>query len=334
MTKSLVFITGATGFIGSHTAEAVLRAGYRIRLSIRKAEQEAVIRKRHAAFESDIETILVPDLTHPESFNKALEDVDYILHVASPMPGQGEDFVKDYQKPAVDGTVALLDTALKFKQIKKVVIVSSVLAMLHLEDWGKTEFYARENTGEKINLDLSVPFPAGPEGYGKKYHASKILSHQATRDWLSANNPHFAVLTLHPVFVLGDSLIQETADQIGGINAWLWDSAITGTPRLGNIWVHVRDVADAHVKALEKDIPSGTEFILSAPGISWDKAASFIKEKFPEVESKLEPPINFNWSVETKAADELLGMKWRSQETILEDVFNQQLFLQGKRSSL
>jgi hypothetical protein len=33
-----VFITGSTGFIGSHVANAALAAGYRVRLGIRKYE--------------------------------------------------------------------------------------------------------------------------------------------------------------------------------------------------------------------------------------------------------------------------------------------------------
>lgn len=181
-------------------------------------------------------------------------------------------------------------------------------------------------------MDLSKPFPDGPAGYGPKYHASKILAHQATRDFLAARNPHFTVITLHPVFVLGASLIRETADDIGGINAMLLDSVTSGTPRFGNTWVHVQDVADAHVKALETDIPTGTEFILASPSNSWDRAATFIQEKFPEVESKLKGPFNKHWTSQTDAADQLLNIKWHPQERIVEDVFNQHLALQGKKN--
>lgn len=136
MAKQLVFITGATGFIGAQTTDAVLKAGYRVRLSIRKAEQEIGIKKRHAGFLKDVETTVIPDLTKSESFANALDGVDFVLHVASPMPGKAEDFVQEYQKPAVDGTLALLEAALKFKQIQKVVVVSSILALVPLEAYG------------------------------------------------------------------------------------------------------------------------------------------------------------------------------------------------------
>lgn len=45
MAMKTVFITGATGFIGSRVAEDTLQAGYRVRLSIRRAEQQQSLEK-------------------------------------------------------------------------------------------------------------------------------------------------------------------------------------------------------------------------------------------------------------------------------------------------
>lgn len=143
MAQQLVFITGATGFIGAQTTDSILKAGYRVRLSIRKAEQESGIRKRHAAFQGNVETVIIPDLSKPESFEKALDGVDHVLHIASPMPGTGDDFVQEYQKPAVNGTLAVLEAALKFKKIQKVIIVSSALALLAVEKFGVPEFHIK-----------------------------------------------------------------------------------------------------------------------------------------------------------------------------------------------
>ena len=129
MTKSLVFITGATGFIGAQVAEATLKAGYRVRLSVRKPEQEKVLQARYADFANDVETRIVPDLSNVESFSNALEGVDYVFHIASPMPGSGNNVHRDYVNPAVQATLACLKAALAHQQIKKVVIVSSALAL-------------------------------------------------------------------------------------------------------------------------------------------------------------------------------------------------------------
>lgn len=127
--STLILITGATGFIGSQVALVSLQAGYRVRLSIRKPEQEAVLRARYPNFNNQIETIIVPDITVRDAFELALDGVDYIFHLASPMPGGGSDLQTGYIDPAVKGTESVLFSALAFPRVKKVVIVSSLLAL-------------------------------------------------------------------------------------------------------------------------------------------------------------------------------------------------------------
>ena len=172
-----------------------------------------------------------------------------------------------------------------------------------------------------------MSFPDDFSGHALKYAASKVLAHQATRSFLENNSPHYKLITLHPTFVLGPSMIQKTPEEISGMNALFWLSVTSGQTRIANAWVHVYDVADAHIKVLEKDIQSGTEFILSRPAVSWEHAADFIKEKYPAVECKLEPPFEGHWALDTTTADRILGMRWRSEEQIIGDVIEQQLGL-------
>ncbi|KAJ5166299.1 dihydroflavonal-4-reductase [Penicillium canariense] len=334
MYQSLVFVTGSTGFIGSQVVAATLRAGYRVRLSIRKPEQEAALKARYAELSDKIEICIIPDLSRPGAFDDALVGVDYVFHIASPMPGKGTDIKRDYVDPAVQATTSILQAALTFKQVKKVVIVSSILALAPLNAIITNSVDVKENTGQVIPVDLSMDFPEGFVGEVLKYSASKILAHQATRDFLAANSPHYSVITLHPVFVLGDSMIQQTASELDSINGLFWKSLFTEKPQLSSTWVHVRDVADAHVKVLETDVKSGTEFILSRPATSWEEVASFVKSKYPALGCQLQPPFESGWTVETTGAEQNLGIKWRSEWEIVEDVVNQQLALQAKASSL
>jgi len=133
MTSSLVFITGGTGFIGSHVIDATLRAGYRVLLSIRKPEQAQNVTRRYPEHASKVETVVISDMTKPESFKEVLSNVDFIFHLASPMPGTGTDVRTDYINPAVQTTEAILHAALEFPQIKKVVLDSSALALLPVD---------------------------------------------------------------------------------------------------------------------------------------------------------------------------------------------------------
>ncbi|KAJ5698938.1 NAD(P)-binding protein [Penicillium macrosclerotiorum] len=333
MSKPLVFITGATGFIGSQVVASTLKAGYRVRLSIRKPEQEATIRNRYPEHSNDIEISVIPDLSDRQVFGQALKDVNYIFHLASPMPGQGVDVRRDYVDPAINMTTALLYAALDAKEVKKVIITSSLLSLAPVDAILSRNGNVKENTNEIIPVDLSASFPEGFTGEALRYAASKILAHQATRDFLKENSPHYSVATFHPTFVLGDSLIQEKPEDIDGMNGLFWISLMSDQPKIANSWVHVRDVADAHVKALETESASGTEFILARP-VSWNNVALFVQKTYPALESKLQPPIEGEWVVETTAADNILKMNWRSEETIVRDVVDQQLSLRAKTSSI
>ncbi|KAB8233364.1 uncharacterized protein BDW43DRAFT_311088 [Aspergillus alliaceus] len=297
MSGSLVFVTGSTGFIGSQVVAATLKAGYR-----------------------------------QDLFKEALQGVDYVFHLASPMPGKGSDVQRDYIDPAVKGTEAILYAALEFPQIKKVVVVSSVLALAPFTALLSKQVSVKDNTGEIFPVDTSMDFPEGFTGLAMKYSASKILAHEATRTFLKNKKPHYTLITFHPTFVLGDSLVQKTAHDIGGMNALFWNSIESEKPKIANVWVHVRDVAHAHAKALETNIENGTEFLLSRPAVSWEHVVSFIKANYPALDCKLEPPFERSWTVDTTVADQILGLKWRSEEDMIEDVINQQLALGAKAS--
>lgn len=130
MAAEIVFITGSTGFIGSHVVAVTLAAGYRVRLSIRKPEQAKAIFDRYPEYTSQIETVIVKDITNAESYGQNLKDVSYVFHIASPMPGAGDDVEADFVRPAVRGTTAILDAALHHPSIKKVIIDSSCLAFI------------------------------------------------------------------------------------------------------------------------------------------------------------------------------------------------------------
>jgi nucleoside-diphosphate-sugar epimerase len=133
MSPSLVFITGSTGFIGSHVVLQTLEAGYKVRLSVRKESQIEGLKTLFSKHANKVDFVVIPDLSISSAFDSALKDVEYVLHIASPMPGTGIDFKKEYLNPAVQGTTSVLNAAKKVRTIKRVVIVSSILALVPLD---------------------------------------------------------------------------------------------------------------------------------------------------------------------------------------------------------
>ncbi|CAD0028972.1 unnamed protein product [Aureobasidium pullulans] len=259
----LIFITGSTGFIGSQVTVLALEAGYRVRLSVRKEQQIQKLKQLFHQFVSNTDFVVVPDITSPGAFDSVLDGVRYVFHLASPMPGKGADFRSEYAEPAVRGTETMLSSADRVNSVEKVIIVSSVLALMPLGALGAKEGIFNESPKTDLFIDLDMEFPGGPEGSGAMYQASKILAHQATHAFNKTHKPHYTLVTLHPSFVLGRSLVQHSAEEIDGINAFLWQSLQLETPFFPPAWVHVKDVAEAHLKILELDIATGEEFVLS-----------------------------------------------------------------------
>ncbi|KFA70144.1 hypothetical protein S40285_06610 [Stachybotrys chlorohalonatus IBT 40285] len=331
MPSGLVLLTGATGYIGSHTGLVALKNGYRLRLIIRRAEQSNKLKALFKDHVNQLEFVVVPDFTKPNAFDDAIVDVDYVVHVASPMVGKGVDFKKDYVEPAVHGTLSILNAAKSTSSVRKVSIVSSILALLPPDTFVpdvKLPAVVRENSGIKFDIDVNTPVPESPASHGIKYQGSKILAHQATRDWLEAEKPSFAVLTFHPVYVIGPSLIQTSAENIDTVNGVFWNVIRTGEVMLKpTTYVDVRDVAEALVKSLGVSVPSGQEFILHSVPTTWSDIAEAVHTLYPHQDFKLKkiPDDKLDIELENKAAKEMLGIPGRPIEELVRGVVDQQL---------
>ncbi|CAN9233985.1 unnamed protein product [Alternaria alternata] len=337
MSQSLVFITGSTGFIGSHVVIQTLEAGYKVRLSVRKESQIEGLKKLFSKHIGNVDFVVIPDLSISSAFDSALKDVDYVLHLASPMPGKGEDFKKEYLQPAVQGTTSVLNAAKKFSTIKRVVIVSSILALVQLDALTGGKFEPREGRNQEISVDPDMEFPADPMASGgAKYHASKLLAHRATLEWVAENKPHFVVITLHPSFVFGRNLSQTSPDGVDGTNAMLWGCLYSEKPFIPAVGVDVRDVALAHVRALETKFNGNNEvqeFVLSASekdGWSWTNIAKFAREKYPGLGTKLEGSFDAPPPVESRRAQEILGIRWKRMEDTIASFLDHQLELRAQ----
>lgn len=170
---------------------------------------------------------------------------------------------------------------------------------------------------------------------GLKYHASKVLAHRATSSWYSSFTPQFSIITLHPTFVFGANLLQTSPDALDGTNAMLWTSLTSPKPMIPMAAVDVRDVAAAHIRALEVQVGDGEveEFLLSATekeGWTWDQVADFVRRTYEFVDVKVEGPFEQPPSVDTSKAQHVLGLEWRSMEDTIGSFLDNQVKLSGK----
>ncbi|KAI9776644.1 MAG: hypothetical protein M1839_009450 [Geoglossum umbratile] len=318
MAKELVFVTGITGNIGFRTLIVALRAGYRVRGAVRREGQIDVIKKTASVqpYLDNLEFIVVSDITKEGAFDNSLDGVDYILHIASPLPVETDNYERDLIEPAIKGTIGILESASKIPTIKRVVITSSVVILFPTTvDPDKTYTEA----------DIS-PAPTGPYANGfEAYGASKILAQRATDRWYANKAPGFSIVRILPSFVVGrNELVTSKSDFISGSNAVVFgplvgDKVDQPTP---GISVHLEDVANAHVQALDPRVANGENFILSSDGpagIVFDDIIKISERLFPDaVKSGVlplggtRPTIRMN--LDTRKTEETFGWKHKSFE--------------------
>lgn len=126
MADSTVFITGATGFIGAQVTLATLQAGHNVKLSVRREEQIESLGQVFKDSANKLNFVVIPDYTVPNAFDDVLQEVDYVIHLASPLAKPNEDLLT----PAVKGTTSILTAANRYPRIKKVVITASVFSLV------------------------------------------------------------------------------------------------------------------------------------------------------------------------------------------------------------
>ncbi|KAI9934571.1 hypothetical protein ASPWEDRAFT_43993 [Aspergillus wentii DTO 134E9] len=322
-----IFITGSTGFIGSTTALTALTSGYNLRICLRKESQIPTLQSLFAKHIAQVEFVIVADLTDQHALRGKLDGVDYVLHMASPLPhGVNKE---TYFGPAVEGTMAVLREAARVESVKKVVVTSSIAALVPVMGVPEGGVIKEDNDWDFTvdpNADFTVPDNPTATG-GRLYHASKLLANNETWKFWATSKPNYALVTLHPAYVFGPNLIQTTAEGINGsTNGLLFGAIMKGVPSNGITGVHVQDIADAHVKALDAKIPDGSKYLLTGEQASWKDVARIVKSKYPDAGAMITEDLQGeSWATDTSRAERELGMRWRSWEEMIGDVMDQQL---------
>ena len=105
-----VLVTGASGFIAKHIVLQLLQAGHTVVGSVRSAKRQAEVRAAVAAYleGDDWQNRLFfasLDLNADTGWKEAMENVDVLMHTASPFPISQPKNEDELIRPAVDGTL-------------------------------------------------------------------------------------------------------------------------------------------------------------------------------------------------------------------------------------
>jgi dihydroflavonol-4-reductase len=121
-----VLVTGGTGFVGSHSAAELVRAGCEVRLLVRDPAKAARVFAPHGLALGDL---VRGDVTDPGSVGRALEGCDAVLHAAAVVALEAHRAEEAWRTNA-KGVEVVLGEAER-RGLSSIVYVSSCAALFH-----------------------------------------------------------------------------------------------------------------------------------------------------------------------------------------------------------
>ncbi|XP_045825072.1 phenylacetaldehyde reductase-like isoform X2 [Trifolium pratense] len=221
----VVCVTGAAGFIASWIVKFLLQRGYTVRGTVRDPSNPKKVdhlRKLDGAKERL--QLFKADLLEEGSFDSVVEGCDGVFHTASPVR-----FVVNFPQaelidPALKGTLNVLKSCAKSPSVKRVILTSSVSAVV---------FNTRPKNPEVVVDETWFSDPDFCRESKLWYTLSKTLAEAAA--WKFANENNIDMVVINPTMVVGSLLQPEVNESVEPILR-----LINGVKMMDHICYHIR----------------------------------------------------------------------------------------------
>jgi len=245
----LNLLVGATGFVGGHVVEYLFQQGEISKGVFRKGSHLKIM-------DANGVQGLEADLLDHHSLHEAMEDIEVVYNMASPMPDSDSDF----QKSNTEGLLNLLEVATE----------SKVKAFVHLSTIDIYGF------GAKV-IDATTPINPSDEYQRSKAEAERLLAEFSKRN----ATPRVAVIrSAKAVGSRDESLVIPILRMIG-------DGKVVLPPSDAMSFSHPKDIGQAMYKAATGQAPTGSSYLVKSfdatPG---DLARAIIASTGKEAEIK------------------------------------------------
>lgn len=264
----VVLVTGGTGFLGSHVVKELLSRGYSVRATTRSLADADFLKEIPGELE-----IVEMDLLDSEQVAKAVEGCEDIIHCAAALPVGAKNAQRDIVDPSVIGTQNLVKA---MKNVRCVVHTSSVAAI-------RSTVYENGKVFSSDDWCTDADVKSNPYGYAKA-GAERII-----RDWAADNGAR--LVTINPSIIFGPVLDKR---HLKGSMGYL-KHFVKGPPFVLNIhinFVDVRDVAIAHVNALDEG-ENGGRYLIHSGGMWMREIGQLLREKRPRKKWVIRRAPNF-----------------------------------------
>lgn len=262
----LVLLTGVSGFIAKHIALKLLNAGYAVRGTLRRLDRADEVRSALAPYlteQAGALSFVQADLESDAGWAEALAGVMALVHTASPFPAAQPKDPAQVIRPAVEGTERVLKAAAT-AGVARVILTSSTVAVLNE---AKPDTLQDEADWCDIHLPTTTP-----------YAKSKTLAERTA--WEIAKARGLKLTTINPGLVFGPPL-----DDHYGTSLSVVERILKGRdpmmPPTGLPVVDVRDVAEMHLRALQRPETAGRRYLAASGTMAYVDMGRTLKAAYP-----------------------------------------------------
>jgi len=236
-----VFVTGASGFIGSQLVPRLINSGHAVTTFGRS-------RPTYSGIDNSAFTHVEGDITDKDKVFEAMSGADQVFHMAGLISYRKADRPRQYQVNVV-GTANVMEAALKHG-VKRVIHTSSIAGM----------GIPQPGTVGDENLEYNL------NGLGLNYCDTK---HQAELEVFKFCKQGLPALMLCPGIIFGEG---DTHPHHHTIFAIIAKGNMIGCPEGGVTFSDIDDVVEAHINAMTKGRP-GERYVLGSANLTYLDAA-------------------------------------------------------------
>ncbi|KAF2971470.1 hypothetical protein GQX73_g2154 [Xylaria multiplex] len=338
-----VLLTGGSGFIATHILQLLLNRGHEVVTTVRTEEKAKIIRDAYP--DAKLTVVLVPDIAQPNAFDEVVQipGIEYVQHTASPFHFKWKDAKTEVLDPAIKGTTSILEAIKKYApSVKRVIVTSSFAAILNAAELENASITWSEANWNPNTYEDGLTGPPGVT-----YRVSKTLAEKAAWDFKEKEKPNFDVVTINPPFVFGPvvhhlSSLGDINTSNGNLVALIVGRWKEGIPPTGvHLFVDVRDVAKAHVEAMERPEAGGNRYLVTAGLFANKEFVPIVRKHFPQLADKLPDDsvqggdypggsINNIYKYDNSKATKDLGLEFISLEQSVKDTITSLLAVGAK----
>lgn len=289
--QNKILVTGGSGFLALHIINQLLKQNFTVKTTVRSQKSFdnvlATLKANHTP-NLDQLSYVKADLSNDDNWDKAMQDCEYVLSVASPVFFEIPKNEDQAIRPAVDGIRRILMAAEK-ANVKKVVMTSNFGAVGFSKPAGPGQITTEDDWTNVNEPGLSI------------YEKSKLIAEKTAWEYVDQHPNGPVLTTINPVAMFGPSLNNHVSGSLD-LLINLLNGSMKRMPNLPLNLVDVRDVVELHIKAMLTPNADGQRFIATADGqISMPQIANILKKQRPQISQKVSIKLLPNWLINLMA---------------------------------